>query len=501
MTTQTKTKSKVGVITATAIAIVLLGAAAMAGRFLVKSPANFKVISPNGGEKLVTGQKYAIKWSAPSNIDRISIEWSGSLDYIASGISSNEKSFEWTVPDVSKANNDKYLINIKGYKRGSGFPSVMDESDGLFTIVPAVVTSTTISPTTTTIISTTDKTPPRIVNMAVAPTTINTASQDATITLNITLADDMSGVCIKGCGSMSDIRIEMSTATGYAQTPVRFNTYNFKLLSGDNKMGSYRATVVIPKESVAGAWRVVSALVSDNNRNIKSYLYSDLKKISGMGNLDFMNNGMDINKPQLVSMSITPAEIDTTNQNATLTLNASLLDDFSGICIKGDTDCKNKIDKTILRLYKVNGDNQYVTFDNFKLVSGDRKMGSYTANAVMSKGLIAGAWRAQLIVVDKAGNINLFDYDNLKSISGIGNVEVMNKACYFNSSNLATNQKIIVAAADQIAESYCAANYNNGTSVIYSKVSSGIVTSSHICGSEMFNFWLKKDSCYVVSAK
>lgn len=171
------------------------------------SNKSITVISPNGGENLLKGATYPIKWNS-SNVDSVYIKlrkgadiksadtYNGSEGEV-SKIISNSGIFFWTVPSTLPDGND-YAIRIV-----DGTAVVLDDSDSLFSItaipvatptssggsessqttavpIPIPATSTTPIPSTPTVQKTTGYTVPlnQIANiLEAAQATINQISQ------------------------------------------------------------------------------------------------------------------------------------------------------------------------------------------------------------------------------------------------------------------------------------------------------------------------------------
>jgi hypothetical protein len=100
------------------------------------SSATITITSPNGGEELVPGTKYDIKWTGSITFEKIDIEYYDGTKWvvIVNGIK-DDGVYTWTVPDVSTSSAKLW---IKGW-HSSG--NAADYTDGTFTIgEPADIT-------------------------------------------------------------------------------------------------------------------------------------------------------------------------------------------------------------------------------------------------------------------------------------------------------------------------------------------------------------------------
>ena len=95
------------------------------------------LISPNGGEMILAGSNYDIKWKKNLNTQDIAIEYSnndgGRWIRIASNVNPNDESFNWNVPNISSSN---CLVRIIEIIRIGGIRqvSVLDKSERKFLI-------------------------------------------------------------------------------------------------------------------------------------------------------------------------------------------------------------------------------------------------------------------------------------------------------------------------------------------------------------------------------
>ena len=111
-----------------------------------------------------------------------------------------------------------------------------------------------------------DYSPPVINSFSITPLEFDTSEQDQTLTLTMTITDDYAGVCISGdCGtynsSPTQVRIEPQIGT---QSRV---FYDFVRTSGNDKNGTYVASLTIPSASKVGIWQVASIRVVDKLGN------------------------------------------------------------------------------------------------------------------------------------------------------------------------------------------------------------------------------------------
>ncbi|MBI5635000.1 MAG: SBBP repeat-containing protein [Nitrospirae bacterium] len=99
------------------------------------------VLSPNGGETLMTGSSYQITWGSPASATKFTIQYSmnngTSWKTIATNITGN--SYNWTVP-AQTANKPNSLIKVIGYNSVGGQVGI-DQSNAKFLMAVVRVTS------------------------------------------------------------------------------------------------------------------------------------------------------------------------------------------------------------------------------------------------------------------------------------------------------------------------------------------------------------------------
>ena len=97
------------------------------------------VTSPNGGERLVEGSSFNIRWIAysPAGIDSISILYSldggSSFPYVIARGEANDSVYAWTVPGVL---SDSARVRVVAYDRL--LKSAHDDTDGFFSVRPRI---------------------------------------------------------------------------------------------------------------------------------------------------------------------------------------------------------------------------------------------------------------------------------------------------------------------------------------------------------------------------
>ena len=175
-----------------------------------------------------------------------------------------------------------------------------------------------------------DFTPPVLAGFSFSPTTINPEDPDQAITFTARITDDLAGV---GDAGGTTYPMGGASATFYSPSMKQSGYVDFSAqnrASGDARDGVYTTRLVLPMYSEPGVWMLMGFSLTDdlgNNRQM------DLAECLRLGlPVQFTVRGTgDTNAPQVVSLVFSPARVDTSSTNNTITFAARLTDDLSGV--------------------------------------------------------------------------------------------------------------------------------------------------------------------------
>ena len=108
-----------------------------------------------------------------------------------------------------------------------------------------------------------DTQPPVLTSFTFSPTSVDTTTTSATVTMTAQVTDNLSGVAAVDADFISPSGGEAASC-------------GMSLISGTNLNGTYQCTVGIPAYSEAGTWTVFYVYVADNVNNNHTYHTSDL---------------------------------------------------------------------------------------------------------------------------------------------------------------------------------------------------------------------------------
>ena len=218
-----------------------------------------------------------------------------------------------------------------------------------------------------------DVTSPQLIAFDFTPKTISTANGVATVTVNFTMTDDISGAT----------RIDVGFSNP-SQTNIQWGSIS-GLAPATTQRGSLDVT--FPQFSEAGTW-TVQAILWDATGNSRSLSTAVLSAKGFPTTLTVTSGVQDVTPPQLTAFDFTPKTIST-NGVATVTVNFTMTDDISG-ATRIDVGFSNP-SQTITQWGSISG-----------LAPATTQRGSL--DVTFPQFSEAGTWTVQAILWDAAGN-------------------------------------------------------------------------------------------------
>jgi hypothetical protein len=165
---------------------------------------------------------------------------------------------------------------------------------------------------------------PVLASLAISPTSVDTSSGPAVITITARLTDEQSPSI---GGSVPLSRVILTGPSGQQQAIAYLS--QAQRVSGTPADGIYTSTLTMPWHAQQGQWGASAVLVdiSDNTRTMST---SDLVA-AGFPSVVTQTGAGDTAPPQLVALGIAPASVDTSLEPATITVSAHIVDDLSGV--------------------------------------------------------------------------------------------------------------------------------------------------------------------------
>ena len=233
-----------------------------------------------------------------------------------------------------------------------------------------------------------DTTPPALVALAVAPSSVDTSLAPATIVLNARVTDDLSGVS-DGIGrAASQIVLRGPTGTHHARATIDQSAR----VQGDALDGTYSVQVTLPRWSEQGTWTVESVTLVDEVGNVA---------VVSAPNVTFNQTGIgDIVPPRFRSFSMSTTNVDVTKAPAGIAIQTRLTDDRSGLA-----DGVNNSPSEVV-FDSPSGRQEIVAFLGLaQRAAGNALDGTYNQTLSVPAHAAPGTWTLRLgFAIDQAGN-------------------------------------------------------------------------------------------------
>lgn len=229
---------------------------------------------------------------------------------------------------------------------------------------------------------------PVLTAISVSPGSVDVASSDAVLTITLAITDDDSGIDFGN--------IILYDGSGGFIESTYFDASASYLVSGNDTDGTYEVTATLARYSPPGTWEV-RVLIFDNAGRERRYGGSgEVFPNPGDQFFTVVNNGtVDTTAPNVSSIGISPASVDTSGASRTLTFDLAIEDPLAGF-LYGFIDFYDPSGTYIFSLSTY--------FADFNLVSGDMYDGTYQAIVDIPLGSIPGTWTVDVVVRDRVGN-------------------------------------------------------------------------------------------------
>ena len=248
------------------------------------------------------------------------------------------------------------------------------------------------------VLSAPDSTPPLFKGIAFIPASVNVSAAPQTVTINVSLGDDLSGVNLTCCSPTSQFSL---TSPSGKQT-IWVWGYNLTLTSGTLNDGVWQGQVTIPRYSEPGAWKLGYVELYDLAGN-ELYLYSGWGPAPPAINFTVASSPSDITPPSVNSLSFSPAFVNTAGSDQTVDLTLTMTDNLSGLQTY-DSGGRTWLTHCYLYFYSPSG-RQYQYSSNLWLGSGTPTNGVVKGTLIMPRYSEMGTWSMNwLTCYDNANN-------------------------------------------------------------------------------------------------
>ena len=254
--------------------------------------------------------------------------------------------------------------------------------------------------------------PPVLVGMSITPAMVNVTSSSATVTISLTLTNNLSGVDFDAPDYIYDELTLVSPSGKQVISITNIGSSPFTLVSGTPLDGVWQATLTIPEFSESGQWTVTSITVPDAAGNELGLNTSQLTTLGFPTTLGVISNP-DTTPPTLMGITLNPSSIDVTSSSQQVTLTLNLADSPAGVVFPGGNQLG-----FAFRLTSPSGNqNQWLATTQFTLVSGTPQSGTWQATLTIPQYSEVGRWTVgELLLQDAANNSENFDETTLAAL-------------------------------------------------------------------------------------
>jgi hypothetical protein len=179
-------------------------------------------------------------------------------------------------------------------------------------------------PTTISVTGTQDTAPPTLAALTIAPDAIDTTASGATVTLTLSMEDDLSGFAPAGT-FVGDI---------FFNGPAAQSRLCRLLSPGPGLSATASCDMSFPARSEAGVWTISYLYFTDNVGNTQR-LTAEALQAAGFPIAIDVRSDPDTTPPTLQALTISPPAIDTRAGGASVSLTLAIADDASGFAAAG----------------------------------------------------------------------------------------------------------------------------------------------------------------------
>jgi len=235
-----------------------------------------------------------------------------------------------------------------------------------------------------------DATPPKLAGVQIITQTVDVSSGDSVFDVQLHATDDKSGVSMAITYLVDP---KQTNGGAFPQSPYGNGT----LVSGTVTDGWWDYKVVIPQHTHAGTWSL-GVRLDDAAGNYVDFSPTTVAQDGYPDTFSVNSPNPDNDPPQLVSFSITPPEVDVHDSDQTVTVQAHITDNMTGVVA-------NTIDTSLQSPIRHQDDRP---MRSFQLMSGSTNDGVFQATITIPKASETGAWPIGVGMNDRVANLAMY---------------------------------------------------------------------------------------------
>jgi hypothetical protein len=234
-----------------------------------------------------------------------------------------------------------------------------------------------------------DTAAPQLVALGLAPTTLDTSLQSATLTVSVHVVDDLSGVSDGVGTAASQVVLRGPSGAHHARATLSVDHRT----AGNALDATFVVAVALPRWSEQGVWTVESVTLVDQVGNRQT--------LTAPG-VTFTQTGIgDTSAPQIRSFSMSTTNADVRTASAPIVMRSRIVDDLSGA-----SDGLTGSATSVVFASPSGRQRLTVPFGAAQRVAGNGLDGNYSMTATVSAHAEPGVWTmTDAWPTDQAGNV------------------------------------------------------------------------------------------------
>lgn len=277
-------------------------------------------------------------------------------------------------------------------------------------------------PTTFTVIDASpDTQAPQLAAISMSPNVVDVSAAAATVTVDATITDDLSGTATGRTVSFGDF--EVRSPSGRQSRFI--SILQRQLVAGTSLNGVWRATFNMPRYSEPGVWKVVGFVTVDQTGNRRFHTAAALAALGASVELTVASTPFDMTPPVLTGLTFTPAFINTSLGPQTIQTDFAMADDLSGVGFWSDTPFFRRL--VGARFTSPSGA-QFLysnSFSNAPPILGTPLNGVWRFPASFPQFSEEGTWRVDVMLRDNVRNLLTLGNAQLAAMGISNTIEVI----------------------------------------------------------------------------
>lgn len=257
-----------------------------------------------------------------------------------------------------------------------------------------------------------DKEAPSLESFTLSPSQVDATSGPAIVELRARITDQKSGVAGDGyTSSPSQVRFKSPSKTQIVDGMFDSGQH---LINGTSQDGEYLYSMSVPQFSELGTWTIVDFLLVDQVGNQERLDRQELDRRGLQTSFEVIGQQQDMNPPNLLSFSLSPAVIEVAGGPAVINLHAHITDDLSGVAGEGFTSSPTQV-----RFESPSGQQRAdgMFHSAHDLTDGTHLDGLYHFEVKIPHYAEEGTWELkQFLLVDQVGNQRTYNEREMRAL-------------------------------------------------------------------------------------